>query len=190
MTKTPQQIKNEVEKEKFILDACCGGRMFWFNKTHPNTIYIDNRVRKQGHQKTRPNHHIEPDIVMDNRKMDFMDKSFKLVVFDPPHLFAKDNCEEKGFIMGKCFGWLNKDTWKEDIKRSFNECWRVLEDYGVLIFKWNESSIKKKEILEVLEREPLFGHPNKSGVSTHWFCFMKIPEKELLSKIGEEKQDD
>lgn len=23
---------------KFILDACCGGKMFWFNKNHPNTM--------------------------------------------------------------------------------------------------------------------------------------------------------
>ena len=36
-------------KDKFILDACCGGRMFWENKKHPNTIYIDNRLKEKGH---------------------------------------------------------------------------------------------------------------------------------------------
>ena len=24
---------------KKILDACCGGRMFWFDKKHPNVLY-------------------------------------------------------------------------------------------------------------------------------------------------------
>ncbi|MCT3601566.1 SAM-dependent methyltransferase, partial [Lactobacillus acidophilus] len=26
-----------------ILDACCGGKMFWFNKHEPHTTYLDNR---------------------------------------------------------------------------------------------------------------------------------------------------
>ena len=28
---------------KRILDACCGSRMFWFDKNNPNVIYADNR---------------------------------------------------------------------------------------------------------------------------------------------------
>lgn len=54
-----------------------------------------------------------------------------------------------------------------------DECMRVLEDYGILIFKWSETSIKKKELLKVLEKEHLFGHPNGSRIGTHWFCFIK-----------------
>ena len=173
--KIPQEIE---EKNKFILDACCGGRLFWFNKNHPNTIYIDNRIRKAGHDENRPNHHIEPDIIMDNRKMDFPDKSFKLIVFDPPHLIGKpDGCR-----MTKQYGCLNAETWQDDIKRGFNECWRVLEDYGVLIFKWNDASKKRAEVLRIIGKEPLFGHPNGSKIPTHWFCFMKIPE------VSNEKQ--
>jgi hypothetical protein len=34
-------------KDKFILDACCGCRMFWFNKKHPNAIFIDRRERER-----------------------------------------------------------------------------------------------------------------------------------------------
>jgi len=30
--------------KKFILDACCGGKMFWFNKEHPNVMFADNRT--------------------------------------------------------------------------------------------------------------------------------------------------
>lgn len=28
---------------KLILDACCGSRMFWFNKTNPLTTFMDIR---------------------------------------------------------------------------------------------------------------------------------------------------
>jgi hypothetical protein len=164
-------------KNKFILDACCGGRMFWFNKKHPNTIYIDNRLRNKGHECNRPNHSIVPNLVMDNRTMDFPDNSFKLVVFDPPHLKGSEN----GHMLRQ-YGWLNKDTWREDIKRGFDECWRVLENYGVLIFKWNEASVKKKDVLKVIGKEPLFGHQILSKIPSHWFCFMKIPKEK--AKVG------
>lgn len=29
--------------EKQILDACCGSRMFWFDKEHPAAVFMDNR---------------------------------------------------------------------------------------------------------------------------------------------------
>ena len=60
----------------------------WFDKHHPNAIYIDNRLASKGHiQKGfNPNHEVSPDIVMDFRKMDLPDNSFKLVVWDPPHM--------------------------------------------------------------------------------------------------------
>ena len=32
------------DNEKIILDACCGGRMFWFNKTHPNTLCVETKI--------------------------------------------------------------------------------------------------------------------------------------------------
>ncbi len=79
--------------------------------------------------------------------------------------------------MIKEYGCLNKKIWKEDIKQGFDECWRVLEDYGVLIFKWSDASVKRKDVLNVIGKEPLFGHPNGSKIPTHWFCFMKIPKE-------------
>ena len=158
-------------KCKFILDACCGGRCFWNNKQHPNTIYIDKRklIGKRDDGRTL---NINPDMIMDFRKMNFPNKSFKLIVFDPPHLIGKDD----GCRMLQSYGALNKETWKKDIKKGFDECWRVLEDYGILIFKWNDSSKKRAELLRIIGKEPLFGHPNGSKIPTHWFCFMKIPE--------------
>ncbi|MCM8786845.1 MAG: class I SAM-dependent methyltransferase [Candidatus Omnitrophica bacterium] len=178
-------------KDKFILDACCGGKMFWFNKEHPNAIYIDNRIEEKGFLRNGRQIEVKPDILMDFRKLDFPDKSFKLVVLDPPFLknvsenFIKNfNMGNRGedhhqFIIGYQYGYLDKNTWKEDLKKGFDECWRVLDDYGVLIFKWGDHDIKIKELLEVLGREPLFGHRTRNSKrgNTHWFCFMKIPNE-------------
>ncbi len=71
-------------KKKFILDACCGGRMFWFNKNHPNALYIDNRRRDTGFIKQRLNFEVQPDELGDFTKLKYKNKSFKLVVWDPP----------------------------------------------------------------------------------------------------------
>lgn len=162
--------------DKFILDACCGGRMFWFNKKHPNAIYIDMRTAEKGHIQNGwdPNHSVEPDEIMDFRNLRYADNSFKLVVFDPPHIIRKSVSEKS--LMFKKYGTLLEDTWKDDLIKGFNECWRVLQDYGVLIFKWGESDVKKSEVLSILGRPALFGHPSRSSGTTHWICFMKIPE--------------
>ena len=158
---------------KIILDACCGPKLFWFDKNHPNTIYNDKRIREKGFNDYRTNREIKPDTNFDLRKpTKFKDNQFKLVVFDPPHLFGKGETHR----MVKDYGYWNKETWKTDLKAMFDECWRVLDSYGILIFKWNEASIKKKEVLEVLKKEPLFGHPVRSKIKRHWFCFMKLQE--------------
>ena len=160
-------------RDKFILDACCGSRMFWFDKEQPNTIFIDNREYDKGFIDNRPNRELKPDMIRDFRTVAFDDKSFKLIVMDPPHLIGKpDGCR-----MIKTYGALNKETQREDIKKGFDNCWRMLEDYGVLIFKWNEMQKKKKEVLEILGKEPLFGHSTKNYTNTIWFCFMKIPKE-------------
>jgi len=159
--------------DKFILDACCGGRMFWFDKKQANTIFIDNRVSPKGHRKHRPEHHVTPDIVMDFRKMDlFQDKLFKLVVFDPPHMKTLGETSD----MRKTYGILNAETWQSDLKRGFRECWRVLDDYGVLVFKWCETEIPLKKVLRLLPEKPLFGHSTGTKEKTKWLCFMKIPK--------------
>lgn len=36
--------KKELHNDKYILDACCGSRMFWFDKSNKNTVFMDNRV--------------------------------------------------------------------------------------------------------------------------------------------------
>lgn len=157
--------------KKLILDACCGGRMFWFNKNHPNAVYIDKRRAPKGHLECRDNHEVNPDMIMDFRAMDFPDKHFKLVIFDPPHLTTLN----KTSIMRKKFGCLNSETWQDDLKKGFSECWRVLDDYGTLVFKWNDIEIPLKKVLSLFKERPLVGHPTTKQGKTVWVLFMKIP---------------
>ena len=163
----------KIPEEKFILDACCGGRMFWFNKRHPNTLYQDIRHKDKGFMKLRPSYEVNPDIQADFRNMPYPDKSFKMVVYDPPHL---EQAGPNGWQAQK-FGTLTKATWQEDIKKGFEECWRVLDDYGTLIFKWNEEQIKINQVLPLFHTQPLMGHPTSRNGKTKWCVFMKIPKQ-------------
>ena len=148
-----------------ILDACCGSRMFWFDKKNEDTIFMDNRTLEDtlcdGRRLI-----IKPDIVADFRDMPFDDNTFYLVVFDPPHLKQAG----KNSWLAKKYGTLDKDTWPQDIRQGFNECMRVLKPNGTLIFKWNEEQIKMKDILKVIEYKPLFGNKRSK---THWLVFIK-----------------
>lgn len=157
---------------KKILDACCGGRMFWFNKHHPDALYVD--IREEKDFVVRGNHGVDnrhksivPDKIMDFRKLDLPDGQFSLVVFDPPHL----KLGKKSYF-AQIYGSLD-DTWQEDIRKGFSECFRVLKDDGVLIFKWNESDILLRELLALTPVEPLFGHRSGKAQKTHWITFMK-----------------
>lgn len=156
-----------------ILDACCGGRMFWYEKENSNTLYVDNREIEKGHFQNNwnPNWCVKPDKIVDFREMPFADKSFKMVVFDPPHLTSGS---EKS-VINKKYGLLNKETWKQDIVSGFNECWRVLDDYGVLIFKWNEANIKASELIKAFPVKPLFGDFTGKTGKTIWMTFLKMP---------------
>jgi SAM-dependent methyltransferase len=156
---------------KKILDACCGSRMFWFNKENPNVVFGD--IRKENHilcdgRKLE----INPDIQMDFRDIPFENETFNLVVFDPPHL---NSLGTKSW-MAKKYGKLS-DNWRIDIAKGFSECMRVLKENGILIFKWNETDIKVSEMIETIKTQPLFGHKSGKRANTHWLCFMKISGK-------------
>lgn len=157
--------------DKFILDACCGGRMFWFDKHQENTIYMDNREYGPEKLVNRATLEVKPDIVADFRAMPFEDSTFSLVVFDPPHMFrVGDNS-----YMAKKYGKLDGETWRDDIKKGFEECMRVLKPQGVLIFKWNETRIPVGEVLKLAPVQPLFGNrANGANLKTHWLVFMKM----------------
>ncbi|UAY56243.1 class I SAM-dependent methyltransferase [Arachidicoccus terrestris] len=153
--------------DKKILDACCGSRMFWFDKNNPLVLFND--IRKEDHVLCDGRKLvINPDIVSDFRNMPFDDEAFKLVVFDPPHLKNLG----KSSYMAKKYGVLGF-TWEMDILEGFKECMRVLEPNGLLIFKWNESQIKVNDLLSILPQKPLFGHPTSKNGHTIWMTFYK-----------------
>ena len=156
---------------KEILDACCGGRMMWFDKKNPKAIFLDKRKKEKGTVPSQKGWSIEPDIVGDFRSMSFKDETFSLVVFDPPHILRKRE-ELSKFTMQ--YGSLDPDTWKDDIRAGFNEGLRVLKVNGVLIFKWSQADIDLKEVLDILPEKPLFGHPTGKIGKTIWMCFMKF----------------
>jgi ubiquinone/menaquinone biosynthesis C-methylase UbiE len=150
-----------------ILDACCGSKMFHFDKKRGDVISGD--IRKENHilcdgRKLK----ISPDVLMDFTKLPFKQNSFNMVIFDPPHLV---NVGGESWMFKK-YGKL-KSGWKEDLKNGFSECFRVLKENGTLIFKWNETQIKTSEILKLTEFNPVVGHRSGKRSNTHWVTFLK-----------------
>lgn len=154
--------------EKTILDMCCGGRMFWFNRKDPRAIFCDIRKAELKLCDGRE-HNITPDIICDFRALPFADARFNLVVFDPPHFNVGG---DSGWQVQK-YGRLDKKTWREDLKKGFEEAFRVLKPGHTLIFKWNETQIKTTEILELTPQAPVIGHPSGARAKTHWLSFLK-----------------
>nr|DAP26791.1 MAG TPA: hypothetical protein [Caudoviricetes sp.] len=150
--------------DKPILDACCGARMFWFDKENPRVVFQDCRTVDDTLCDGR-RLEVKPDVVGDFRYMIFPDDSFRLVVFDPPHLRRVG----KTSWLAKKYGVLT-DDWKDDLRKGFAECMRVLESRGVLIFKWNEEQISITDVLKLFPQQPLFG--NRRG-KTVWLVWMK-----------------
>ena len=170
---------------KKILDPCCGGRQFWFDKNNPEVLFMDKRVMQPtaiGKGKDQRIRKCLPDKVGDFREMEHEDATFKMVVFDPPHLFVGENS-----FMAALYGRLDKKTWEADLKAGFSECLRVLKDDGVLIFKWNESDVPLKKILALVDYNPLFGHPSGKAQKTHWVTFMKMEsqKKEAIHGLSQ-----
>ena len=154
-----------IEGEKLkILDACCGSKMFWFNKENPLVTFMD--IREEQFEIHGKKINVKPDVVGDFRDMPFGDNTYDLVVFDPPHLkWAGPNS-----IMKAQYGQLDKDAWPDDIKKGFEECFRVLKPNGIMIFKWASVQVPLKEVLKLAPKEPLFGQKRNT---THWLVFNK-----------------
>lgn len=147
--------------------------MFWFDKAHENTLYIDSRTMERQEIWRKENDvryfEVKPDVVMDFRKMTLPDESFSLVVFDPPHLMKRNG--KTGYV-NKKYGSLGPG-WEDDIRAGFSECFRVLRPHGTLIFKWATTEVPLSKILALTPHRPLFGNkqPHQSG--THWIVFSK-----------------
>ncbi|MDR1519951.1 MAG: class I SAM-dependent methyltransferase [Planctomycetota bacterium] len=147
------------------MDVCCGSRAFWFDKADTRALFIDNRTVEttlcDGRTFT-----IAPDRIGDFRNLPFPDASFPLVIFDPPHL---RQAGKSSWLRVK-YGVLS-DEWRDDLRRGFAECFRVLQPLGTLVFKWAETQIKLADVLALASHKPLFGNRIRAG--THWVVFQK-----------------
>lgn len=161
------------KKNATILDACCGSRMFWFDRSDPRAMFVDNRNEiyelpdksSRGGKRTLI---IRPDVVADFTALPFPDNRFALVVFDPPHLVRNG---ERGWLAKK-YGKLKGD-WKTELRQGFAECFRVLKPEGVLVFKWNENDVPVSQILALTPEQPLFGNRCGKNAKSHWIIFLK-----------------
>lgn len=164
-----------------ILDATCGSRMIHFDKDCPDVLYCDIREcdgeviwtgRQRGKLSVR-HLNIHPDMLVDVTEMPFLDASFYLVVFDPPHL---KHVGENAWVAKK-YGFL-KDNWKLLLKDGFWECWRVLKPGGTLIFKWSEVQIPVGKVWDAIGARPIFGTRCGRRAGTIWATFFKPPCEE------------
>ena len=137
-----------------VLDVCCGPKGMWFDKN-------------------------DPCVIGDFSKIDFPDESFRLVVFDPPHIEQTGTSQ-----ITKKYGSLQGD-WREMLRNGFAECFRVLKPKGVLIFKWNDCCFPVRDILKLTPEKPLFGHKSGKKMRTHWVTFMK-PNAQVEFQEGSE----
>jgi len=152
--------------------------MMWMNKKNQDVIFGDMRSetlnvtdRSHGNDSGTRTLRIEPDTVIDFRALPYQDCSFALVAFDPPHLLRAG---PKSWLAAK-YGKMS-DNWRDDLRKGFEECFRVLAQDGVLVFKWNETQVKVGEVLSLVPISPLFGHISGRKGLTHWLVFMK-PKK-------------
>jgi len=152
--------------------------MFWFDRQHPNVVFGDIRREvitvtdnSRGNASGTRTLQIEPDVLMDFRAIPYPDGTFNLVSFDPPHLVQAG---PRSWLAAK-YGKLGPD-WREDLRRGFAECFRVLASNGVLVFKWNETQVPLKDVLALTPVPPLFGNATGRRGMTHWLVFMKPVE--------------
>lgn len=156
-----------------ILDACCGSRMFWFDRQDKRAIFIDKRrethtLKDSSSTGGSRQLIIDPDMIGDFTDLKFKDHSFALVIFDPPHLVRNG---KRGWLAKK-YGKLEGD-WREELRLGFAECFRVLRSEGVLIFKWNEHEVPVSQVLALTPHQPLIGNRCGKQAKSHWIVFMK-----------------
>lgn len=156
-----------------VLDVCCGSRMFWFDRQDPRAVFVDKRrethvLKDASSRDGSRTLVINPDLQMDFTALEFPDRSFALVVFDPPHLVRNG---KRGWLAKK-YGKLEGD-WREELTKGFAECFRVLKPEGTLIFKWNEHDIPVSQILALTPEKPLVGNRCGRTSKSHWLVFLK-----------------
>lgn len=139
-----------------ILDLSAGNRAIWYNKNHPETVYLDKRPE------------VSPDIVCDTREMpESVGCGYNLICWDPPHMNCGPNSN-----MSKVYGYHTTKEILDTVEKTGREAHKISTSDAFMAFKWNNHDIKLERILKLLEPywEPLFGHLTKDGPGsqTYW----------------------
>lgn len=141
-----------------ILDMSAGSRAVWFDKSHPDAVYVD--IRPQ----------VKPDIVADTRELPAeVGTGFDLVLFDPPHKNFGANSN-----MAKNYGHHTSAEIRDILRRSAAEAHRVSLPGALMAFKWSTGDFKLATALNLMAShwEPLFGHgvnhQQRRGHATSW----------------------
>ena len=151
-----------------VLDMCCGGRLMYFDKADERVLAMDIREGDFVNKVKRHTIRVHPDVLCDFTALPYEDETFYHVVFDPPHAFLAPTAE-----LVKTYGFLQKDTWEDMLRKGFSEGFRVLKPNGTLIFKWAEVRIPLKQVLALTPYKPLYGHRSGRAARTHWCAFIK-----------------
>ena len=158
---------------KPILDACCGGKMFYFDKNDPRVLFQDIRKEETTLCDGRK-FEVAPDVVGDFTSMRFPDNTFNMVVFDPPHLrwWGKDKEKQPTGFQGIKYGTLRSDwreTWPRVLQNVSASCVREV----FLSSSGTKPTLRLSEVLKLTDQKPIFGHKSGKRANTHWICFMK-----------------
>jgi len=163
----------------------------WVNKDDPRVLFLDKRsdselaLDKHNYDVQRGRLAVQgwnpknPTVQGDFRCLNLPDGCMKAVNWDPPQrLKAGENS-----LFKKKYTYLNKETWREDLKLGAMEVFRVLEPGGFLFFKWSDADIPLKMVLELFPHKPLFknmtcgnGQTRSGSHHTFWCVFMKPSE--------------
>lgn len=131
-----------------ILDLTAGNRAIWFDRDHPDALFVDIRPE------------VAPTIVADARSLPAeVGGDYDLVVFDPPH---KNNGATGNMTVN--YGHWTHAQIREILSEVAREAHRVCRDDALMAFKWNDHSIKLDNALDLVSPwwEPLFGHGARS----------------------------
>ena len=88
--------------------------------------------------------------------------------------------------MRRKYGQLGSN-WREDLRKGFSECFRVLQPLGTLVFKWSDGQIRVREVLALTPEKPLVG--NRRGRGTVWIIFQKM-EKSPVGAGGPDERNE